>query len=506
VITTSNALAGDLYGVRLTGVQDVGGNSITAATLATFAQVSGSPQAGPVVCDYYASLIAGAVITDLVNHVKYIANTPDFIMYSNIFGVNGGAATFPTSGLGDNYGIRMYSWFVPPTNGQYKFYLRADDFAEFLMNTNAVGSTNGPNRIIPSSFNSPAAQQAYHAMDNNINSKYLNFDKLNTGFIVTPGGPATVVRGIRLATAGDAPERDPGTFTVEGASSFAGPWTLIASNNTGLGGTALSNRLSFIPDLTFANSTAYSSYRVLFPTVRDAVAANSMQIAEVQLLDGTGANILGGAVPQILVTAANANYVATASVTNTLTAGQRYYMEGVWREGGGGDGMTVQVRASSDGSVPGVQEVILGNMLEFPADLDRIGPVNFNQAGSAGGLTPLNPVVKEGDTITFFPHGVAGSPPYLPVWLRNGQQVFANNQFYVTQPVTMADNGAVYTILVSNLFSVATASSTITVIPDTTAPTIPPSPVTSTGPISATIMSSVGRDPASDSSGPTSGQ
>ncbi|MEY2409829.1 MAG: hypothetical protein QOF48_2499, partial [Verrucomicrobiota bacterium] len=660
VITTSNALTGDLYGVRLTGVQDLGGNNITAGTLVTFAQVSGSPQAGPVVCDYYASLIAGGVVTDLVNHVKYIANTPDFIMYSNVFGVNGGAAAFPTSGLGDNYGIRMYSWFVPPTNGQYKFYLRADDFAEFLMNTNAVGSTNGPNRIIPTSFNSPAAQQAYHAMDNNTNSKYLNFDKLNTGFIVTPGGPATVVRGIRLATAGDAPERDPATFTLEGASSFAGPWTAIASGNTGLGGTALSNRLSFVPDVTFANSTAYASYRVLFPTVRDATAANSMQIAEVQLLDASSANILGGAIPQILLTVNNANYVATASVTNTLNAGQRYYMEvrfketgggdgaavamrggadvsipaaaevipsihngtnnlllypegiaprpkaiielynglvnntapsgngaiadllfstnilkfvsglpdtvgyerymgystnlgntsldnymgriisyfvpptngnyrfyirsddssilymntnavnstdpagkrelgrlnaftaaytlagptvsliggqryymeGIWREGGGGDGMTVQVRAQSDASVPGVQEVILPNMLEFPADLDRIGPVNFNQAGSAGGLSPLNPVVREGETITFFPRGVAGSPPYLPVWLRNGQQVFANNQFYVTQPLTMADNGAVYTIQVSNLFSVVTASSTVTVLPDNTPPTI----------------------------------
>src|SRR5439155_12488415 len=49
---------------------------------------------------------------------------------------------------------------------------------------------------------------------------------------------------------------------------------------------------------------------------------------------------------------------------------------------------------------------------------------------------------------------------------------FANNQFYVTQPLTMADNGAVITVQVSNLFSVVTASSTITVLPDNTAPTI----------------------------------
>jgi hypothetical protein len=36
--------------------------------------------------------------------------------------------------------------------------------------------------------------------------------------------------------------------------------------------------------LTFENATAYKYYQVLFPTVRDAAVANSMQIAEVELL------------------------------------------------------------------------------------------------------------------------------------------------------------------------------------------------------------------------------
>ena len=34
----------------------------------------------------------------------------------------------------------------------------------------------------------------------------------------------------------------------------------------------------------FANATAYRSYRVIFPTVSNAATANSMQIAEVELL------------------------------------------------------------------------------------------------------------------------------------------------------------------------------------------------------------------------------
>jgi len=249
---------------------------------------------------------------------KFVSGLPDTVGYERYMGYS---TNLGNTSL-DNYMGRIITYFVPPTNGLYKFYARSDDSSILYMNTNAVNSTD-------------------------------------------PAG-----------------KRELGRLLV-----FTSGYTLMGQNIS-------------------------------------------------------------------------------------LVGGQRYYMEGVWREGGGGDGMTVQARSQNDGSVPGVQEVILGNLMELPADLDRIGPVNFNQAGSAGGLSPLNPVVKEGDVLTFFPRGVAGSPPYLPVWLRNGQQVFANNQFYVTQPLTMADNGSVITIQVSNLFSVVTASSTITVTPDNTAPTI----------------------------------
>ena len=40
-------------------------------------------------------------------------------------------------------------------------------------------------------------------------TKYLNFDKLNTGFTVTPTVGGTLVTGLSLTSANDAPERDP---------------------------------------------------------------------------------------------------------------------------------------------------------------------------------------------------------------------------------------------------------------------------------------------------------
>ena len=130
-----------------------------------------------------------------------------------------------------------------------------------------------------------------NAIDNTVN-KYLNFQDYGSGFIVTPSRGSSVVRAIRLYTANDAPERDPSSFLLEGATSPTGPFTAIygstvtlpGNRNNQASGTAVDpNTMNFV-DVAFGNTTQYTSYRVTFPTLRDGVAANSMQIAEVELL------------------------------------------------------------------------------------------------------------------------------------------------------------------------------------------------------------------------------
>jgi hypothetical protein len=156
---------------------------------------------------------------------------------------------------------------------------------------------------------SPAAEQVENAI-NNVRQKYLNFgepegtdSELNTGFIVTPtlGATAggTIVSGLRLYTANDAEARDPASYTLEGSlAGAAGPWTLISSGALDLpldrnvtnmppdftGTTPIDPASDFLQEVLFANTTPYTSYRLIFPTVRDSVAANSMQIADVELL------------------------------------------------------------------------------------------------------------------------------------------------------------------------------------------------------------------------------
>jgi len=87
-------------------------------------------------------------------------------------------------------------------------------------------------------------------------------------------------------------------------------------------------------------------------------------------------------------------------------------------------------------------------------------------------ITPVDPSVPECSAVTFT-STVSGSPCHFYQWTRNGVPIpGATGKTYTTPVLLRTDNGAVYALTVSNKFSSATASSIVTVIPDTTAPTI----------------------------------
>ncbi|NLT76294.1 MAG: hypothetical protein GXX98_07210, partial [Planctomycetes bacterium] len=106
-------------------------------------------------------------------------------------------------------------------------------------------------------------------------------------FTVAPMVGATVVRGLTFTTANDAPERDPVAFELYGSNeSIDGPFELIAAGDI-VDFAAEEAWPRFTQNATpieFVNTVAYAYYRVLFTAVRDAASANSMQIAEVELI------------------------------------------------------------------------------------------------------------------------------------------------------------------------------------------------------------------------------
>jgi hypothetical protein len=146
----------------------------------------------------------------------------------------------------------------------------------------------------------PSVQGPAKAVDGLIGpgSKYLNFNITNTALIFS-GTTAKVAERLELWVAEDAVERDPSSYTIYGTNAaipaLTSGGTFALSNFTliSTGGLALPAARDTVADATgnsqivsFPNTTAYTSYLVVFPNVKNLpTAANSMQISEVQLYD-----------------------------------------------------------------------------------------------------------------------------------------------------------------------------------------------------------------------------
>jgi len=148
---------------------------------------------------------------------------------------------------------------------------------------------------VPNDGDWPGDEAPPLAIDDNTATKYLHFKgdfdpdpgTAGAGFRVTPSATGTIVTGLTFTTANDAEPRDPVAFELSGSNvAIDGPYTLIAS-----GPIVDFDQATPWPRLTmnttpisFANAAPYDHYQLLFTDIRDRAAANSMQIAEVELL------------------------------------------------------------------------------------------------------------------------------------------------------------------------------------------------------------------------------
>ncbi|TWT85895.1 hypothetical protein Pla123a_07020 [Posidoniimonas polymericola] len=183
------------------------------------------------------------------------------------------------------------------------------------------------------SSNSPANELAERLIDRDLNTKYLNFGKQNSGFIISPTTGSTVINKFSITTANDFPDRDPATWELYGTneaitteSNGIGDeqnWTLIDSgaftaNEAPIG------RFTKGDDVTVSNNTAYSSYRMIFPDVRNNDTACCMQISEISL-DAQDLAILtvnrqtGAVEIEAVVDVALGNYEIVSNSTEGLT-------------------------------------------------------------------------------------------------------------------------------------------------------------------------------------------
>lgn len=141
----------------------------------------------------------------------------------------------------------------------------------------------------------PGAEGPANVLDDDAGTKYLNFGRENSGFIVTPAGGPSTVKTFQITTANDSESRDPTSWELYGANEPIASmensqgdgemWTLIESGSVDLP----TERLAEGPFVQIENDTEYASYRMVFPTIRDPDAgdADSMQIGGVQFYSVT---------------------------------------------------------------------------------------------------------------------------------------------------------------------------------------------------------------------------
>lgn len=142
-----------------------------------------------------------------------------------------------------------------------------------------------------------------------------------------------------------------------------------------------------------------------------------------------------------------------------LQANQAYYIEVLMKEGTGGDNLSVSVLgAGIDGNLP-----IPGQYLSSDKP--------------SGSLVitedPQSQTVQEGSSVTFRVDA-EGTPPYTFQWTRNGANIAGATELsYTIAPVLFADNGATFACKVTGAVGSATsANAVLTVIQDTTPPTL----------------------------------
>ncbi len=150
----------------------------------------------------------------------------------------------------------------------------------------------------------------------------------------------------------------------------------------------------------------------------------------------------------------------------TLQANKPYYIEALFKEGGGGDNLSVAVQDPNylidyTAPIPG----------EYLSSFDKTtGPVTI--------VTPPQSItVNEGQPATFTVV-VDGTPPYDYQWKRNGQDIAGASgptaYTYTIPRVYRTDNGAKFSVVVTGAQGapVTSAEVTLTVVTEATPPTI----------------------------------
>lgn len=421
---------------------------------------------------------AGSVTSDPINLIVeiYVPNPVRiFGQPENISGYVGQSASFTVVASGDDLTFQWYKngfEIANETNSVYTieslqksdqsnfYYVVVSNFISSETSAKAtVTVADGPLlqkgdsiiAIAPSNSGYPNAEDPPNAIDNDVETKYLNYGGKNSGFIVTPAKGSSIASAFRITTANDAEERDPTSCAIYGTNDQIRSrdngkgtrenWSLIAECSVDLS----SERFKDSAIISFENSAVYSSYKVIFPTLK---GGSMMQLAEFQLFGTvwkTGAPTVDPINDFVITEWEKLTIQGSAMGTLPL-----YYQ---WLK--------------DDVEIPGATDSAL-TLTEI--QMEDAGEYTFrvsNKRGTASskfnltvlpGLPvlpsiktqPTNQTVLTGATVNFEVVAI-GTKPLLYQWYRNGiPMADATNSVFTIEKVTEADPLNTYNVLVTN--------------------------------------------------------
>ncbi len=141
-----------------------------------------------------------------------------------------------------------------------------------------------------------------------------------------------------------------------------------------------------------------------------------------------------------------------------LTAGRRYYIEALHKEGASGDNLSVRWQLPS-------------GTMEEPIPASRLSPVGMTPPRITA--QPTNTTVVEGGSSVFTVQ-VSNHDPIAYQWQKNGTNVAgATNAVFTNQFVAITDDGARFRCVLTNILGATnTLEAVLTVMPDTIPPEI----------------------------------
>ena len=296
----------------------------------------------------------------------------------------------------------------------------------------------------------PFGEDVTKAIDGNGGTKYLNFNKTNTGLIVNTGRNSIATR-MDLTTANDFPERDPVNYTIEGSNNGSS-WTTITSGNIPCN----SNRF-LTRSFNFTNTTSYSWYRIVFPSLCNVGLANSMQIGEIQLFQTNTVS------PSITINASSNNICQGTNVTFTPTPTNGGLAPTYqWRVNGVNvaTGPTYSSTALAQGNT--VSCVMTSNASCLTTTTATSNTISMNvttRVTPTHSITNDVPVtnVCDGTTLFFTASSRNGGTPTYQ-WKVNGVNVGTNSTFIFFTPSNLKNNDVVSCTMTSTLSCVTTTT------------------------------------------------